>query len=1010
MQGFLRALRIGGVGPRALGRRPYTRSSSSCAAAALQQQQQQQQQQILNSRARRLLLRQTMKKCTEQQEERHRRQGQQRAAAAAANAGEPAPHASDVEALAAAFSTAKGAGAAAAAAAAARIGALRQQHARLTKRRAAPLPRSHWDFVGRGETEPVSCVAAAAAAAAAGGSFAAVGDSYANAVAAAAAGTAEGSIFEGDPGGPIEAAAAAAGVSAAAAAATGPARFVSKATKSKKKAFWELPDVRAKGDASSETSPSTVLRLSPPAAADAAAAERAAASDSKEQQQQRQQQEQQQQEVFEWPQGSPTHAAASRGTSDSDKHQERWQQQQQRQRALDFWANRAAADVAVCMPPGARSRVEPSRLMKHAIRDVPTPQQQQQQQHQQLGGAAVGLENGEKPLAAARAVIPSQLATQSSTSSSSGGGEILDSGARLVRQLKQQALQYAAAGVDPSLLHLWEEVGGYYPGIERQRRQQELAAAAELSLQQLLLQNRCSSENVAALIRAKGQQQGLAAAVQVYEEAAAAAGLTPEAEWFVSLLLAAAKERDAAAARLLFLKMRALLLPPTPRVYAALVQAHAAAGDTAAAAALVRKLEADGLDPDCVVYTVLLDSLVKRGDSGSALRLFRDVRTWKGIKPDAVMFTVLIKLHAKRGETEKALNLLDDMRASGVHPTDVTYTELIRACSKSPSFFRTAFDFYNQMLAEGMPITNQACATVGSVHSARGLVEDMHRRGLSLSVAAYNSLIYLFAAACRLPKVDDQERSNNVRYAWHVLQCMRESHIQPQTKTLNAIIQVYVHAGFAQYAVDTLKHFKDFGLAPNAETYAILLRMFAKDLKEPGRFFALWDFLKKSANEHKSAVRSPSLLRLALSTAIDSQSSAKTLEVLRDMYALRVYPTPQLASRLVEAGRHVREIHELMHSFVRLQQHEVYGRSRREQQLLQTQVDAHELEVFRQGSPNVRSNETEEQRARKHHFRKKDRNAQSRWVPLGHFLQNKEKGGEAYAKRHDRPTPNLVEP
>lgn len=88
----------------------------------------------------------------------------------------------------------------------------------------------------------------------------------------------------------------------------------------------------------------------------------------------------------------------------------------------------------------------------------------------------------------------------------------------------------------------------------------------------------------------------------------------------------------------------------------------------------------------------------------------------------------------------------------------------------------------------------------------------------------YNSLIHLFAEACRLPNTNDQERNNNVRYAWHLLQCMRERNIQPQTQTLNAIVKVYVQAGFAQYAVDMLKHFQDFNLAPNKETYAILLR------------------------------------------------------------------------------------------------------------------------------------------------------------------------------------------
>ena len=113
---------------------------------------------------------------------------------------------------------------------------------------------------------------------------------------------------------------------------------------------------------------------------------------------------------------------------------------------------------------------------------------------------------------------------------------------------------------------------------------------------------------------------------------------------------------------------------------------------------------------------------------------------------------------------------------------------------------------------------------MGSIASARGLVQDMTRRGLSLSLNGYNSLIHLFAAASCLPNMSEQEKSNNVRYAWHVVQCMRQHKFEPQTRTLNAVIQVYRHAGFPQYAVDMLKHFKDFNVAPNTETYAILLR------------------------------------------------------------------------------------------------------------------------------------------------------------------------------------------
>ncbi|CDJ44452.1 Pentatricopeptide repeat-containing protein PFL1605w, related [Eimeria tenella] len=197
--------------------------------------------------------------------------------------------------------------------------------------------------------------------------------------------------------------------------------------------------------------------------------------------------------------------------------------------------------------------------------------------------------------------------------------------------------------------------------------------------------------------------------------------------------------------------------------------------------------------------------------------------------------------------------------------------------------------------------------------------------------------------------------------------------------------------------------------------------MFGLDLKDPGRYFALWDFLKKesslsnSSNSNSSSSRrerclteSPSLLRLSLEVSLLSQSRERTIEVLREMYIHRVYPTPQLASQLAAAARQVTEVHLLLRNLLLLQQHEEYSKQQRRQQLLQTRIDEHELEVYRQGRPSVRSNETEQQQIRRRFFEKMDRKPKP-WLPLSEFIKKKQKGGEEYAKRHDRPSPNTLD-
>ncbi|PFH36480.1 pentatricopeptide repeat domain-containing protein [Besnoitia besnoiti] len=611
-------------------------------------------------------------------------------------------------------------------------------------------------------------------------------------------------------------------------------------------------------------------------------------------------------------------------------------------------------------------------------------------------------------------------------SSSTGGGRgdsssdrfsdgLLDSGASLVRQLKRRALQYEATGVDPSLLDAWASSAGYYPGIERHQRATELRELSRLSFQDLLASGRGSVKNFNALIKARVYADDFAAALDILEKMGRH-GFPPDEESFVHLIGGAARQGDSAAARMLFLKMRcALASPPSSRVYAALIQAHVAAGDLVSAFALLRKMDDEHIAADCVVHTVLIDGLVKAKKLRKAWRTFWNMRTWKGIEPDEVLFTVMIKACAVRGEAERAVNLLDDLRASGLHPTDVTYSELMHACCDRKDFASKCFHFYQQMLAEDMPITPavyafllRACAAQGNVKRAKDVVRQMVAENVPFSPYLYTLVIRVFASAMRLPRVSDAERIANLRYAWHIVQDMRAKGVKLETKTLNALLEVYVAGGFSQYAVEMLKHYHELGCEPDIYTYKALLTMFARDLKDVGRFFALWDFMRR----HTSLSPPPDLLHLALSTAMDSQSASRTVKVLQEMYALKVFPTPQLTDRLARVGREITAIHEMIGLFVKLQKQDVFEKNRKEQQLLQTQIDEHELKVFANRGVTLRADHTPEQEVRKEFFDKQDKAKKAKyggnrrpWMPLGEFLQSKQKGGENFAKKHDRPRP-----
>ncbi|OLP82620.1 Pentatricopeptide repeat-containing protein [Symbiodinium microadriaticum] len=79
-----------------------------------------------------------------------------------------------------------------------------------------------------------------------------------------------------------------------------------------------------------------------------------------------------------------------------------------------------------------------------------------------------------------------------------------------------------------------------------------------------------------------------------------------------------------------------------------------------------------------------------------------------------------------------------------------------------------------------------------------------------------------------------------------------------------------------------------------------------------------------------------------------------------------------------------------------------------EQALLQTHMDERDTQRAAEGL-TVRS-PTPEQEFRDRYFDKLKKQGVFRrpWLPFGEYLVSKQKGGEAYARRHDKPRPNLL--
>lgn len=163
----------------------------------------------------------------------------------------------------------------------------------------------------------------------------------------------------------------------------------------------------------------------------------------------------------------------------------------------------------------------------------------------------------------------------------------------------------------------------------------------------------------------------------------------------------------------------------------------------------------------------------------------------------------------------------------------------------------------------------------------------------------YCHLVGLFATCMQRPQTSEHEKLQHLRHAWQVCSEARQARSDLDwSKLLDAVLEVYVAGGFAEFAVEMLPHYSAFGVEPTVDTWHCLLRMFG-DRQDVGRFFVLWD----AVPEHIE--KSEQLYHLALEMALQSRSAQQTCVILEQMLKVSVFPSPQLAERLAKAGRNV---------------------------------------------------------------------------------------------------------
>lgn len=191
-----------------------------------------------------------------------------------------------------------------------------------------------------------------------------------------------------------------------------------------------------------------------------------------------------------------------------------------------------------------------------------------------------------------------------------------------------------------------------------------------------------------------------------------------------------------------------LSIPCSRPAYNALIDFCARQGEMVRAAGIFRDMCELGVDPDLVTYSTLIKGHCVHGEVEEALRLFALMRQRKIGTPDAVLFNMMLDGCVRQGMRTLAEHVLHDMESSGVAPSNLTLSLLVKLYSRSGELdtaselletlpwkygFDVSVSIYACLIA--------TCVSDGQLDKALGVFEVMQKAKCAADTKTYQALI-----------------------------------------------------------------------------------------------------------------------------------------------------------------------------------------------------------------------------------------------------------------------------
>jgi len=239
-------------------------------------------------------------------------------------------------------------------------------------------------------------------------------------------------------------------------------------------------------------------------------------------------------------------------------------------------------------------------------------------------------------------------------------------------------------------------------------------------------------------------------------------------------------------------------IPPSQVTYGILLDGFINDNQLEKAAQVFEKMSKENVPMNTVLYTTLIKGFARAGEVEQAMRVYEQMSNERSMLPDLITFSILIKANCDVDRLGEALKLLDRMLAQGLRPDEVVFNNLLAGCARQ-SNAELGKRLYLDMTASGIRPSNATFSILIRLYQQSKLLEDavdMLRTEPSKHKVNPESRLFL-------QLIQSCIRDRQGRRAVEVYQMMIE-HSVPQAAAHNSIITTCVKLNMYETAAEIL--------------------------------------------------------------------------------------------------------------------------------------------------------------------------------------------------------------